>query len=664
VTAETRDRPRRSIRQRFLLIAVAGGLLAVAAVMTVAVINERMREALADESRSIRDEQRIANDIIGGVMRQLVTVSSMAEGADSSLRREFDAAGAVVFEGLQTYLFRNLNPQQRLQIETVKEGYQRMEVSALRASRLQAMQDGATAALARQETMRHGLDLLGALEGFLRLREADLERLERRQAVILRTVWVGGGGLALLVGLLLSLLIARFLGRQVTRPLGELAAATTRIGAGELSTRVPVDYDHEFHILATSFNQMAGQLATAQQSLADRNAALEGALEQVRLAQEEVVQSEKLSAVGRMTAGLAHELNNPLASVLGFSELLASEVRERAVLPADVAAGYIEPIVREATRARLLIRSLLQFARRAGAEIGPVSLRGAMEVATRLRRHAFEQAGLRLELAPIPAVAVLAEEQQLQSVFINIMNNALDAMEPAGQGTLRIRAAAVAGLVTVEFEDEGPGMAQPDRVFEPFYTTKEVGQGTGLGLALAQRFIESFGGTLRALNLPDRGARVTLQLREAPTDAVRDAGSEAAATLPAPARTATGRTVLVVEDEPHLQRLVAQLLGRIGVRALVAGTAAEGRALLAREVVDAIVSDVKMPGESGLDFHRWVEREHPALVERFLFMTGDVDTPDLAEIAETRPRSLIRKPFAVAELLARVQEVLGTGGEE
>jgi CheY-like chemotaxis protein len=229
---------------------------------------------------------------------------------------------------------------------------------------------------------------------------------------------------------------------------------------------------------------------------------------------------------------------------------------------------------------------------------------------------------------------------------------------------LRIRAAAVAGLVTVEFEDEGPGMAQPDRVFEPFYTTKEVGQGTGLGLALAQRFIESFGGTLRALNLPDRGARVTLQLREAPTDAVRDAGSEAAATLPAPARTATGRTVLVVEDEPHLQRLVAQLLGRIGVRALVAGTAAEGRALLAREVVDAIVSDVKMPGESGLDFHRWVVREHPALVERFLFMTGDVDTPDLAEIAETRPRSLIRKPFAVAELLARVQEVLGTGGEE
>jgi signal transduction histidine kinase len=656
----TPDPSRRSIRQRFLLIAVAGALLATAAMAAVAGISERMRGALADESRSIRDEQRIANDIIGGVMRQLVTVSSMAEGADSSLRREFDAAGAVVFEGLQTYLFRNLNPQQRLQIETVKEGYQRMEVSALRAARLLAIENAATAAVARQETMRHGLELLGALDGFLRLREADLERLERRQATILRTVWVGGGSLAMLVGFLVTLLIVRFLRGQVTRPLEELAEAAARIGAGEFSTRVPVNYDHEFHLLATAFNRMASQLSAAQQSLADRNAALEEALEQVRLAQAELVQSEKLGAVGRMTAGLAHELNNPLASVVGFSELLAAEARERSPLSAEVAATFIEPIVREATRARLLIRSLLQFARRAGTELGPVSLPEALEVAVGLQRHAFAQAGLRVVIEPLPPTLVVAEMQQLQSVFSNILGNALDAMRPSGHGALRVTTTLEGDdLVRLDFEDDGPGLRDPERVFEPFYTTKEVGHGTGLGLSLAQRFVEAFGGTIRARNRPDGGARVTVELRLTEVRATVPVAPCTDERLPSPTAVNGTRRVLVVEDEPHLQRLSALLLGRIGVTPLIAGTVTEARELMGEGAVDAIISDVKLPGESGLDFYRWVEQAHPELAARFLFVTGDVDTPELSALAADHPRSLILKPFQVADYLERVQEVLG-----
>ncbi|HUG28107.1 MAG TPA: ATP-binding protein [Gemmatimonadales bacterium] len=655
-----RSTPRRSLQQGFFLIALTGALLTVTAVIAVVAVSNRMRATLMAESRAIREEQRIADVVIGGVMRQMVTVSAHVDRADTAFRASFDAAGRSVVEGMQTYLFRDLSTEQRLQIERVKEAHGRMEVSALRTARVLDEADPTLAAEARQETMRHALVLLESMEGFLRLRELDLEALEQRQFATFVWFWIGGGGAALAVGGLLAVLVGRFLQGEVVRPLDELVAATAEVGEGNLAARVPTARVREFHQLAGSFNRMAEQLALAQQSLANRNADLEEALTQVRAAQAELVQSEKLGAVGRMTAGLAHELNNPLASVVGFSELLAAEARERPTLSAEAAATYIEPIVREATRARLLIRSLLQFARRAGTELGPVSLTEALDVAVGLQRHAYAQAGLRVVMEPPPPTLVVAEMQQLQSVFSNILGNALDAMRPSGHGAVRVVTALVDDdRVRLEFEDEGPGLRDPDRVFEPFYTTKEMGHGTGLGLALAKRFIEAFGGTIHAGNRPEGGARITVELRVTEARTTAPVAASTAGRLPSPTAVSGTRRVLVVEDEPHLQRLSALLLARIGVTPLIAGTVAEARKLMTEGGVDAIISDVKLPGESGLDFHRWVAQTHPELAGRFLFVTGDVDTPELSALAADHPHSLIMKPFQVADYLERVQEVLG-----
>lgn len=648
-----------SLRQRILTWAALGGVSATLVVLAVAVYANRLRTELAAESAAIREEQRIANTITAGVMRQLVTVTAAMEADDAGFRPYFDAAGMEVQEALRTYLFRPLTPEQRTRIEEVKEEHRRMEVGALQAAQLLALDGPAAAATARAEVIRHAQTLLEALDQFLRSREGQLERFEASQAVAIRRLLVGGSVLLLLLGGGLAILMQRFVRRRVTAPLTALAEAAGRLGEGELATRVPAGQDREFDQLAGAFNRMAERLAAAQEALAERNEELEQALEQVRLAQDELIQSEKLGAVGRMTAGLAHELNNPLASVLGFSELLAAEARDRQMIPAELAASHIEPIVREATRARLLIRSLLQFSRRAGAEAGPVPLGEALQVAVDLRHHAFERAGLALRVGPIPEVDVTAEAQQLQSVYLNIINNAYDAMQAAGRGTLVVRAHRANDDVEVIFEDDGPGLADPGRIFEPFYTTKEVGKGTGLGLALAERFVESFGGSIRARNRPEGGAAIIVRLR----CSARAAGAEAPRgtvpeALPGATLLTAGRTALVVEDEPHLQRLSAQLLHRIGVRVLMAGDAAEARGLLAEHAVDMIISDVKMPGESGVSFYRWVKATQPALAQRFLFVTGDVGAPELAELEELPPHALILKPFAVTDYLARVEEVL------
>jgi C4-dicarboxylate-specific signal transduction histidine kinase/CheY-like chemotaxis protein len=644
---------------------VTGGVVNALVVLVVALSANRLRTELAAERAAILEGHRIANTVTAGVMRQLVTLAAAMEGDTEAFRLPFDAAGSEVQDALQTYLFRPITPEQRIRIEVVKEGHRRMEVAAIRAAQLLVFEGPAAAVAARAGVMEHAQALLKALDHFLRSREGQLERFEASLAVTIRWLLAGGSVLLLLLGGGLAVLMQRMLHRRVTAPLAELAAAAGRFGEGDLATRVPVAQDREFTQLAEAFNRMAERLAAAREALTMRNQELESALEKVRRTQDELIQSEKLAAVGRMAAGLAHELNNPLTSVLGFSELFAAEARDRQVLPAELATSHLEPIVREATRARLLVRSLLQFSRRAGAETGPVRLLEALQVAVELRRHAFERAGLGLRVEPIPEVTVTAEAQQLQSVFLNILNNACDAMQPAGRGTLVVRAHRMDDDVEVVFEDDGPGLANPDRVFEPFYTTKEVGKGTGLGLALARRFVESFGGAIRASNRPEGGAVFVIRLRC--TGLVSQA-EEHRAPVPAPLPGATpltaGRTALVVEDEPHLQRLSAQLLQRIGVRVLVAGDAAQARELLAEHTVDVLISDVKMPGESGVSFYRWVKARHPELARRFLFVTGDLSAAELAELEELPPHALILKPFAVTDYLARVGEVLGGGSEK
>lgn len=644
-----------SLRGRLLRVGGLAIVVALAAIVLAALGNARLQERQRVATDGVIEEQRIADRIISGVMRQLATISSATGDDEATFRADFDAAGAVVGDGLRAYLFRPLDREERLLLERVKEEHQQMEISAVQAARLVEPGSAAARSTLRAEAVSHALELLDAMDAFLRLREQDLQRLVASQARLLWWYWAWGGMALLLVSGTGVVLAARLLRGRVIRPLEALGAAARRIGAGDLTTRVPPPEDEEFREISQRFNEMADRLAAAQADLQERNAALHDALRDVQQAQADLLESEKLSAVGRMTAGLAHELNNPLASVLGVSTLLATELGERGQIPpGELQERYVGPIVREATRARLLIRSLLQFARRGDGGLASVDLADALQVVVELRRHAFEQAGVQLVLGTVPPVRVRAEPQQLQAVLLNLVNNALAALAPRGHGMLMVRVGATPDTVTVTCEDDGPGLQHPDRVFEPFYTTKPVGEGTGLGLALSRRFVEAFGGSLRGTNRPEGGARFTMVLPR--TEDTAPAPAPASASLPTAAL--ADRTVLVVEDEPELRALSTRVLARLGVTTLVAADVPEAQALLGAHAVDLIISDIKMPGQSGLDLHAWVAREHPALAERFLFVTGDVAGPDLQAFEAAHRDRILHKPFDLRDYLARVADLL------
>ncbi|MFO7894591.1 MAG: ATP-binding protein [Longimicrobiales bacterium] len=624
------------------------------AFLTFARVNLSMRTDLAEATASLVEEQHIADRLARAVMRQLVAASNFAGYRDPDLIGTFRAAGDDAYAEMRRYLFRDLTPAQRLQLEGVREQHQRLEVAASQA--FEFFDAGRTEeAVALADVMvEHAMELQGAVDAFLQLREADLDRLSAQQAATFRYISAGVGLLAVFMLLGITFL-ARFLHQRLGQPIASLTDAATAIERGDYNVRVEVPHDDEFAEVGDAFNRMADSLAKAKADIEDRNRQLQAALDELKATQAELVQSEKMSATGRMMAGLAHELNNPLASVLGYGELLRSRLEEGDPPTPGELHEAVAPIVSEAVRARDLVRNLLRFSRRPEGGVGAVSLGESLEIVVGLRRYAFEQAGLQLIVEDVPDGCVRAEGQRLQQVLLNIINNALDAMTPAGEGTLRIRAEKDGETVVVEFEDTGPGFDEPGRALEPFYTTKAVGAGTGLGLSLVHRFMDTFGGRVQVENRPEGGARVVLTFLSAEPDDPATTPAEPAAT---PAVDRPAARILVVEDEAPLRNLQRRMLTRVNAHVLLASAGHEAIRLLETEDVDLVVSDVKMPGASGLQLFHWVKEHQPRLVDRFLFVTGDVGDPEIVSFAEAEPERFIRKPFQMSDYLERIAAAL------
>lgn len=471
-------------------------------------------------------------------------------------------------------------------------------------------------------------------------------------------------------GLVLGLLFLR----NVLRAVETLKEGAVRIGAGDLEHRVVINGEDELSEVAERFNWMAMRLGQSNAELRMRCAELVDTLERVQSVQPEGAQNQKMNALGVMLAGLAHELNNPLASVVGFGELIQDRMAR--ARPADlpsIGRELVVPLVSEAVRARDLVRTLLQFARSADNTPRAVALEDVIQPVVRLRAYAFAQAGLELHLQLEPGLTVHAEPQRLQQVFLNLINNAFDALRDAGGSRLTIAAqAAEAGWVEIVVADDGPGLRDPERVFEPFYTTKPVGGGTGLGLALAHQFVRDVGGSITASN--EGGAVFRIRMRSVQSAPQRESRRNTAGATESPRRDAwrqcgAGLRVLVVDDEPALRQLQKRILADAQFEVLLAASGAEARDCMLRVKVDVVISDVKMPGElDGVALFAWVEEHNPALAERFLFVTGDVHSDETKNIYSQCADRFLLKPFRIDEYMERVAAVIrrrahGSSGE-
>lgn len=653
-----------------LLVGASAATLLVVSSVSLSVYQRSLEHSLAAAVAGFTEEQRLADRMNQAVMQQILSISAadlVARGAE--VPATFEGAGREVHRALRGLLERPFGLEERLALERLRELHQAVEVSAAMSWNQAAVGNLEAAAEARTRAGLQVLDFMAGLNAFLELRQDELEGIQREQARAFRFIF-WSRLLLVLVFVAVFVGIAAWAHRRVTPPLRDLLAASKRVAAGDLATRVARGYDQEFDIVARGFNEMATRLEVARAELEDRNEALSSALEEVRRTQGELILSEKMAALGRVSAGLAHELNNPLASVMGFAELLEHRYAEGdPPAAAEIREAFLRPILAEGGRARDLVRTFLDFSRRGDGAGRPVSVRATVEEVARMREVAFRRSGLAIDVDEVPDAWVEADPELLRSVVLNLVANAFDAMAARGQGTLRVAGYEETGTVHLAFDDDGPGFADVERVFEPFYTTKDPGTGTGLGLALAHRFVERFGGEIRAENRHPRGARVVIRLPALgePPGAGEDAPASTPVSAdggePGPARDReNGRaTVLVVDDESPIRRLQARILEGMGVEVVEAASAAEARAILEHLPVHAVVSDVRMPGESGIDLYHWVRANRPQLLGRFFFVTGDTSHPELADVDPSRPDMVLHKPFAMTDYRRRLLGAIGSG---
>ncbi|MBT9457718.1 MAG: PAS domain S-box protein [Burkholderiaceae bacterium] len=392
--------------------------------------------------------------------------------------------------------------------------------------------------------------------------------------------------------------------------------------------------------------------------------------EQIGRQREALRQSEKLSAMGSLLAGVAHELNNPLAILMGRATLLEARTEGLAHLPEGLGLQNDALRIREAAeRCARIVRTFLSMARQKKGQQQPVQLNELVHGAVDLLQYSLRTSGIAVELRLAEELpSVLADGDQLGQVLLNLLVNAQQALtgrpqplklrietgleEERGQAGGRIRQA------WLRVADNGPGVAPGlrERIFDPFFTTKGEGAGTGLGLAFSRSVALEHGGSLRLEEVSPTGSGASFRLslplappedRQVPAD-----------TRPAALEVEQQARILVVDDEAELAEVIREMLESAGYELATAESGEVALELLAEARFDAIVSDLRMPGMDGPALWREVRLLHPALARRMVFVTGDTLSPAAGRfLADTRC-PCVDKPFSKADLLDKVRLVL------
>ncbi|WP_297856167.1 PAS-domain containing protein [Elioraea sp.] len=377
---------------------------------------------------------------------------------------------------------------------------------------------------------------------------------------------------------------------------------------------------------------------------------------EVRDQREAMRQAERLSALGSLLAGVAHELNNPLAIVVAHATLLEDMAGSDPTL-----AARTRKIRGAAERCARIVQTFLGLARRRPPECRPVRIADVVEAAFDLVGYALRSAGVAVARdlpADLPEIA--ADGDQLVQVMINLLTNAQQALQArAHPRRLAIAARATdAGGIVLSVADNGPGVAAEARarVFDPFFTTKPEGMGTGVGLSLCRSIVTAHGGSIALEETPGGGATVRIVLPPGRRD--RDPAAEA--TPPQPLVTRRLRTALVVDDEPEIGAVLAEILRADGMAVETAADGAVAQAILRDREVDLILTDLRMPGVDGMALHRWLAETRPALARRVVFITGDRVSTALDLALRETGRPVLAKPFAPADVRRVVRAVVGT----
>jgi PAS domain S-box-containing protein len=349
---------------------------------------------------------------------------------------------------------------------------------------------------------------------------------------------------------------------------------------------------------------------------------------------DQLVHSERLSAIGELIAGVAHEINNPLQTIIGCTELMLDE-------PDASNRNDLELVRKEAMRAGQIVRNLLAFARRGASDRTATDLNELVRATAALREYHLRQVNIELDVRCDPTpLTVLVNREEIRQVILNLLLNAEHAIASSGVkgGSIVMTTYARDGMHTVEVTDSGPGIS-PDlrgRIFEPFFTTREVGEGTGLGLSISHGIASSHGGSLVLLDSAS-GARFRLSLPIPATDA----DALAAAGGPPP-------RALVVDDDEAIRKLIVKLLERRGFEVSEAQTGEAAMALALERRPGIVICDTAIPSHGGIELYRQLAIGDLQRAPRFLFIADDKASGESAAVVESGMPVLV-KPFTASD---------------
>ena len=374
-----------------------------------------------------------------------------------------------------------------------------------------------------------------------------------------------------------------------------------------------------------------------------------------RQIQAKLLQTEKMAAVGQLVSGIAHELNNPLTSIMGYTQLLLGHGLNTAQFSEASKAFH------EAERARRIVKNLLYFARENEPERTRVHLNEIVERTLALRSYELKVEDILIECVLAPDLPeTMADPYQLQQVVLNLLVNAEQALlQDRGKGRVQIRTrVTAAGRISIEVSDDGPGIPKEivTRIFDPFFTTKPSGLGTGLGLSIVYGIVKQHDGEVTVENQPGGGARFTVELPVVELPAANRASAETE--LRRIATAVPESTILVVEDEPTVAQLIVDVLREEGHQVEAVLDSQEGLTRLSRGRYDLVICDLRMPRLDGPAFYDALVRSGSAAREQVMFITGDTLAPRSMKFLKSGKLTYLAKPFLVEELKLAVNQKL------
>jgi len=371
--------------------------------------------------------------------------------------------------------------------------------------------------------------------------------------------------------------------------------------------------------------------------------------------QQERILTSRLASIGEMAAGIAHEINNPLTGVIGYADLLLKKnIPENIRKDANI-------IYDAAQRVAGITSRMLTFASKAKPERASLDVNDIIETTLAMRDYEMKTGNIKATTQLDPGLpTTVADSGQLQQVFLNIILNAeIEMVKAHNSGNLLIKTERINDTIWVSFKDDGPGIAKEnvERIFEPFFTTREVGQGAGLGLSVCYGIVTQHGGKIHVESKLGKGATFIVEL-----PIVTEAEQlELAESAPSEPKKVSGARILVVDDEPIILELLTEVLSKEGHEVETMDSGNDALERLRSEDYDVILLDIKLPGMSGIEIYKQLQKRATSLARRVVFITGDVMSRDTTVFLSGTSAPYIAKPFDTEQLKKKIDRILTEG---